>query len=120
MLKEGDKHRWGGDGGGRRYGTPTRRRKCWVEGGGWVMGVRGTGFFFSFAVRTRERMRDGDPVQVHRIQERKKHAGGLVGVVRWYRTITGVGGTGGGVGGVGGRGEGWEVWSTCLVTYKFI
>ena len=94
MLKEGDKHRWGGDGGGRRYGTLTRRRKCWVEGGGWVMGVRVEGIFFSFAVRTRERMRDGDPVQVHRIQERKKHAGGLVGVVRWYRTITGVGGTG--------------------------
>ena len=46
MLKEGDKHRWGGDGGGRRYGTPTRRRKCWVEGGGWVIGVRGTDVFF--------------------------------------------------------------------------
>ena len=95
MLKEGDKHRWGGDGGGRRYGTPTRRRKCWVEGGGWVMGVLGRDVF-SFAVRTRERMRDGDPVQVHRIQERWKHCGGFVGVVRWYRTITGVGGMGGG------------------------
>ena len=53
-------------------------------------------------------MRDGDPVQVHRIQERKKHIGGFVGVVRWYRTITGVGETGGGwvvvvEGGRGGR-----------------
>ena len=47
MFKEGENTGgWGGDGGGRRYGTPTRRRKCWVEGGGWVMGVRGTGFFF--------------------------------------------------------------------------
>ena len=96
MLKEGDKHRWGGDGGGRRYGTPTRRRKCWVEGGGWVMGVRVGRDFFFFRFCARERMRDGDPVQVQRIQERKKHRDGWDGVVRWYRTITGVGGTGGG------------------------
>lgn len=48
-------------------------------------------------------MRDGDPVQVHRIQERWKHCGGFVGVVRWYRTITGVGETGGG----------WYWWATC-------
>jgi hypothetical protein len=76
--------------------------KAQVLGGGWWVGDGGAwdGIFF-FAVRTRERMRDGDPVQVHRIQERWKHCGGSAGVVRWYRTITGVGGTGGGVDGVG-------------------
>ena len=55
MLKEGDKHRWGGDGGGTRYGTPTRRRKCWVEGSGWVMwGACGKGFFLSLFEQGRE------------------------------------------------------------------
>ena len=49
MFKEGENTGgWGGgrQRSGRRYGTPTQGRKCWVEGGGWVMGVRGTGFFF--------------------------------------------------------------------------
>ena len=104
MFKEGENTGgWGGDGGGARYGTPMRRRKCWVEGGGWVIGVRVWDGIFFFRYSTRERMRDGDPVQVQRIQERQKHRDGMVGVVRWYRTIIGVGGTGGGgVGGVGG------------------
>ena len=82
MLKEGDKHRWGGDGGGRRYGTPTRRRKCWVEGVGWVMGVRGTGFFSFFRCSNKEnaRRRPGPSAQ----DPRKKKT---LRWVRWCRTM---------------------------------
>ena len=97
-------------------GRPRGDGSVWVEGGGWVMGCVWDGILF-LSIFEQSKLRDGDPVQVQRIQERKKHRDGCNGVVRWYRTITGVGGMGGG----------WCWWmkqcgggrlEACLVTYK--
>ena len=103
MLKKGRTQVVGvGTAVGGGTGRPRGDGSVWVEGGGVEDGGACVGFFF-FRFKKRERMRDGDPVQVQRIQERQKHSGGLAGVVRWYRTITGVGETGGG----------WYWWATC-------
>ena len=80
-----------------------------VLGGGCVGGVGGVGAWvrvgggvLAFKQRSnKEKMRDGDTVPVQGMQEKQNHRGECVGVVRWYRTITGV----------GGEGSGWCWWT---------
>ena len=100
MFKKGTKQGWGqqsGGGTGCHAKTEVLGGECvdgWVRGCVWEGGVL-------LRIQKVEKMRDGDTVQVQGMQEKENHRGGCVGVVRWYRTITGV----------GGEGSGWCWWT---------
>ena len=100
MFKKGTKQGWGQQSGG---GTGCHA-KTEVLGGGCVGGVGAwvrVGGGVLRRIQKVEKMRDGDTVPVQGMQEKQNHRGGCVGVVRWYRIITGV----------GGEGSGWCWWT---------
>ena len=101
MFKKGTKQGWGQESGG---GTGCHAKTEVLGGrcvGAWVRGCVWEGGGCSSHSNNVEKMRDGDTVQVQGMQEKENHRGGCVGVVRWYRTITGV----------GGEGSGWCWWT---------